>query len=82
MCKIYEKGLLPTAKIHFETEDVSWKLQEDNDPKHLSKLCIDWKADNDVQRMEWPSMSPDLAPIENVWQALKMNIRKKSLQKL
>ena len=27
----------------------------------------------------WPSMSPDLAPIENVWQLLKMNLRRKKI---
>ena len=43
-------------------------------------MVIDWKADNDVQRMDWLSMSPYLAPIENVWQVLKMNIRKKNLK--
>jgi len=30
--------------------------------------------------MDWASMSPDLAPIENVWQVLKINITKKNLK--
>jgi len=80
MCKIYKNGLLPTAENHFDFGLSPWKLQEDNDPKHLSKLAIDWKVDNDVERMDWPAMSPDLAPIENVWQVLKMNLRKKELK--
>ena len=54
-------------------------LQEDNDPKHRSKLAVNWKRNNGVHEIYWPSMSPDLAPIENVWQLLKMNLRRKKI---
>jgi len=79
MCDIYKYGLLPTARKQFGHDSTLWKLQEDNDPKHTSKLAINWKKNNDVYKIDWPSMSPDLAPIENVWQLLKMKIRKKNL---
>ena len=77
MCGIYQHGLLPTAQKHFGHDPTSWKLQEDNDPKHTSKLAINWREKNGVEKIDWPSMSPDLAPIENVWQLLKMKLRKK-----
>ena len=32
-----------------------------------------------MQKIDWPSVSPDLAPIENVWQLLKMKLRGKNL---
>ena len=60
MCKIYKFKLLPTAKYHFDFGLLPWKLQEDNDPKYLSKLAVDWKADNDIKRIDWPAMSPDI----------------------
>ena len=56
-----------------------WKLQEDNDPKHRSKLAVNWKKNNRVDEIDCPSMSADLAPIENVWQLLKMNLRRKKI---
>ena len=56
-----------------------WKLQEDNDPKHRSKLPVNWKRDNGVHEIYWPSMLPDLASIENVWQLLTMNLRRKKI---
>lgn len=79
MCHIYKYGLLPTARKQFGHDSTSWKLQEDNDPKHTSKLATNWRMNHNVHRIDWPSMSPDIAPIENVWQLLKMKLRKKKL---
>jgi hypothetical protein len=77
MCEIYKRYLLPTARDQFGSKSSSWKLQEDNDPKPTSKLATKWRADNSIQKFDWPSMAPDLAPIENVGQLLKMNMQKK-----
>ena len=79
MCDIYKYGLLPTARKQFGYDSTLWKLQEDNDPKHTSKLATIWTIKNNVQKIDWPSMSPDIAPKENVWQLVKMNLRKKNL---
>ena len=79
MCNIYERALLPTATDHFGPGSTSWKLQEDNDPKHMSKMAKKWREENGVQRIDWPSMSPDINPIENVWHLLKMSLQKRKL---
>jgi len=39
MCTIYQKCLLKSAEKFFGSDRTSWLLQEDNDPKHRSKLC-------------------------------------------
>ena len=67
MCRIYERGLLPSACKFFGEDNIEWILQEDNDPKHRSKICKKWKEENGVTELPWPSMSPDQNPIENVW---------------
>ncbi|GBB95053.1 hypothetical protein RclHR1_24680003 [Rhizophagus clarus] len=80
MCSIYERGLLPSACELFGEDSIDWILQEDNDPKHRSKICKKWKEENEVTVLPWPSMSPDQNPIENVWQLLKIKISKKKIK--
>ena len=79
MCTIYQKYLLKSAEKLYGFDRRSWVLQEDNDPKHRSKLCRAWKDENNVTAMEWPAMSPDANPIENVWSYMKMKLKGKSV---
>lgn len=77
MLKIYEKALLPSAKRWYINKNEDWILQEDNDPKHRSKLCTEWKEQSGIVTLDWPSQSPDANPIENVWAYIKQKLRGK-----
>ena len=56
-------------------------LQQDNDPKHKSKLCQNYlskkEQDGKLKNMEWPAQSPDLNPIELVWDELDRKVKAK-----
>lgn len=82
MVKIYEKGLLPSTDSWFGRENRNWVLQEDNDPKHRSRVCSEWKAEKNIDVMEWPASSPDANPIENVWAIMKAKLKGKQLTRI
>jgi transposase len=47
-------------------------FQQDNASIHKTAAVMAFLAENEIETIEWPPQSPDLSPIENLWNVMKM----------
>ena len=71
--------MLPWAEEIFS---VKWNFQWNNDTNHMAKSTKKMFADNSINVLVWRSSSPDINPIEHVWDDVKNPKRAVSLKNI
>ncbi len=52
-------------------------LQHDNARPHVARICTQFLEAENIPVLVWPAYSPDMSPIEHVWDALDRRIRQR-----
>lgn len=50
-------------------------FQDDNDPKHRAHAVRDFLLENAIETLPWPAQSPDLNPIEHIWDEMERRMK-------
>ena len=70
--KILQENLIPITKHIVGGHRPIF--QQDNAPAHKSKKTLKWLDEMKLIVLDWPTYSPDLNPIENVWGIIKRKL--------
>ncbi len=77
--EILEHFMLPSADKLYG--DADFIFQQDLAPAHTAKSTKSWLNDHGVGVLDWPAISPDLNPIENLSGIVKRKMRDPTMQK-
>lgn len=69
---ILENVMLPSVEQLYPNN--TFIYQQDNCPIHTARIITQWFGNNNIELLPWPSRSPDINPIENVWGLLVKKI--------
>ena len=78
--EILGDNLLPSVRALKMSR--GWVFQHDNDPKHMAKATKEWLKKKHIKVLEWPSQSPDLNPIGNLYLKLRVAKQPQNLKDL
>ncbi len=73
--RYHDKILRPIVVLFIH--DHHLMLQHDNAWPHVARICAQFLEAENIPVLAWPTYSPDMSPIEHVWDALDRYIRQR-----
>lgn len=70
------RGNLAESVRNLGLQQNQWVFQQDNDPKHTAHIVREWLLYNTPRQLHSPPQSPDLNPIEHVWDYIEKQLHK------
>lgn len=68
--QVIQQELLPQIQNWFRKTE-RFQFMQDGAPCHRAKMITNYLNTQKVSILDWPDNSPDMNPIENVWNVLK-----------
>ncbi|KAL0159510.1 hypothetical protein M9458_043235 [Cirrhinus mrigala] len=71
--------LRPLVRPYAGAVGPGFLLMQDNARPHVAGVCQQFLQDEGIDAMDWPARSPDLNPIEHIWDIMSRSIHQRHL---
>ncbi|KAI4886961.1 hypothetical protein NFI96_007821 [Prochilodus magdalenae] len=69
--------LKPLVRPYAGAVGPGFLLMQDNARSHVAGVCRQFLQDEGIEAMDWPARSPDLNPIEHIWDIMSRSIHQR-----
>ena len=74
--RYHDEVLAPVVLPFMQRHGPGVNLQQDNARPHAARIVQQYLQQQQVDVLPWPANSPDLSPIEHVWDEMKRQLRR------
>uniref|UniRef100_A0A8C7RN94 Transposase Tc1-like domain-containing protein n=1 Tax=Oncorhynchus mykiss TaxID=8022 RepID=A0A8C7RN94_ONCMY len=74
--------LRPLVRPYAGAVGPGFLLMQDNARPHVAGVCQQFLQEEGIDAMDWPARSPDLNPIEHIWDIMSRSIHQQTVQEL